>query len=125
MVNPFFKNHGPFNILDILKTLNIKDSALYESQNVADIKDLLNSKSGEITFFHSQKYKNLAKDTKASFCITTENLKDELNKNCKPLIVNNVLVSTSQITSKFYPNSIDDAFDDVVYEISNTKFKDT
>jgi len=88
MVNPFFKNHGPFNILDILKTLNIKDLALHESQNVTDIKDLLTSKSGEITFFHSQKYKNLAKDTKASFCITTENLKNEINKNCKPLIVN-------------------------------------
>jgi len=95
MVNPFFKNHGPFNILDILKILNIKDPASYENQDVTDIKDLLTSKSGEITFFHSQKYKNLAKDTKASFCITTENLKNELNKNCKPLIVNNVLVSTS------------------------------
>ena len=46
MVNPFFKNHGPFKILDILKTLNIKDTALYENQNVTDIKDLLTSKSG-------------------------------------------------------------------------------
>ena len=36
MVNPFFKNHGPFNILDILKTLNIKDLTLHESQNVTD-----------------------------------------------------------------------------------------
>jgi UDP-3-O-[3-hydroxymyristoyl] glucosamine N-acyltransferase len=125
MINPFFKNHGPFNILDILKILNIKDQASYENQDVTDIKDLLTSKSGEITFFHSQKYKNLAKDTKASFCITTENLKNELNKNCKPLIVNNVLVSTSLITAKFYPNSIDDFFDDTVCEISNTKFKDT
>ena len=86
MINPFFKNHGPFKILDIIKTLNIKDSSSYVNQNITDIKDLLTSKSGEITFFHSQKCKNLAKDTKASFCITTENLKNELNNNCKPLI---------------------------------------
>ena len=79
MINPFFINHGPFNILDILKTLNINDFASFENKNVTDIKDLSSSKSGEITFFHSQKYKNLAKDTKASFCITTENLKNELN----------------------------------------------
>ena len=46
-----------------------------------DIKDLQNSKSNEITFFHSKKYKTIANKTKASFCITTENLKNELPKN--------------------------------------------
>ena len=40
----------------------------------------------------SKKYKDLAKNTKASFCITNETLKNELPKNCTPLIVNNVLV---------------------------------
>ena len=81
------------------------------------------SKSNEITFFHSKKYKDIAKNTKASFCITTENLKNELNKNCKPIIVNNVLVSTSLVAAKFYPESVNDDFDDTVNEIKVTEFK--
>jgi len=95
MVNPFFKNNGPFKILDILKILNIKDINSDKNQKVTDVKDLFTSKSGDITFFHSKKYKDIAKDTKASFCITTQNLKNELHKDCEPLIVNNVLVATS------------------------------
>ena len=125
MVNPFFKNNGPFKILDILMILNIKDIKSDKNQKVTDVKDLFTSKSGDITFFHSKKYKDIAKDTKASFCITTQNLKNELHKNCEPLIVNNVLVATSLVTAKFYPNSINDIFDYTVSEIKDTKFKDT
>ena len=125
MQNPFFKNNGPFNILDILKILNLDNENAYQDQNITDIKDLFASKTNEITFFHSKKYKDIAKNTKASFCITTENLKNELHKNCKPIIVDNVLVSTSLVTAKFYPESINDNFDDTVNEIKDTKFKDT
>lgn len=125
MVNPFFKNNGPFKILDILKILKIKDINSDKNQKVTDVKDLFTSKSGDITFFHSKKYKDIAKDTKASFCITTQNLKNELHKDCEPLIVNNVLVATSLVTAKFYPNSINDIFDYTVNEIKDTKFKDT
>ena len=125
MVNPFFKNNGPFKIFDILKILNIKDIISDKNQKVTDVKDLFTSKSGDITFFHSKKYKDIAKDTKASFCITTQNLKNELHKDCEPLIVNNVLVATSLVTAKFYPNSINDIFDYTVNEIKDTKFKDT
>ena len=125
MQSPFFKNYGPFKILDILEILNIKDIKLDKSQKVSDIKDIFTSKSGDITFFHSKKYKDIAKNTKASFCITTQNLKNELHKNCEPLIVSNVLVATSLVTEKFYPNSVNDTFDNSVNEIQNTKFKDT
>ena len=125
MVNPFFKNNGPFKILDILKILKIKDINSDKNQKVTDVKDLFTSKSGDITFFHSKKYKDIAKDTKASFCITTQNLKNELHKDCEPLIVNNVLVATSLVTAKFYPDSINDIFDYTVNEIKDTKFKDT
>ena len=125
MVNPFFKNNGPFKILDILKILKIKDINSDKNQKVTDVKDLFTSKSGDITFFHSKKYKDIAKDTKASFCITTQNLKNELHKDCEPLIVNNVLVATSLVTAKFYPNSINHIFDYTVNEIKDTKFKDT
>ena len=125
MQNSFFKNNGPFNILNILKILNLDNENTYKDQNITDIKDLFVSKKNEITFFHSKKYKDIAKNTKASFCITTENLKNELHKNCKPIIVDNVLVSTSLVTAKFYPESINDNFDDTVNEIKDTKFKDT
>ena len=124
MQNPFFKNYGPFQISDILNFLNLDNNDAYQDQKLVDIKDLFMSKSNEITFFHSKKYKDIAKNTKASFCITTENLKNELNKNCKPIIVNNVLVSTALVTAKFYPKSINDNFDDTVNEIKVTEFKD-
>ena len=77
-----------------------------------DIKDLYSSNNSDITFFHSKKYKELAKKTKASFCITTESLKNELPTSCVPLIVENVLVSVSKITSMFYPDAINDDFDE-------------
>ena len=124
MVNPFFKNNGPFKFKDILKELDIEIYENNVNSNITDIKDLQNSKLSEITFFHSQKYKSLAQTTKASYCITTEKLKNELPKNCIPIIVDNVLVSTSIITSKFYPDSVNDDFDDTVEKINNTKFHD-
>ena len=124
MVNPFFKNNGPFKFSQILDELKIKVDEINNDLNVIDIKDLQNSKFEEITFFHSKKYKLVANNTKASFCITTENLKNELPKSCIPLIVDNVLVSTSVITAKFYPDSINDNFDNTVVDVNKTIFND-
>ena len=123
MVNPFFKNNGPILLLDILKKLNINDSNVKVNTKIEDIKDLYSSKKSDITFFHSNKYKEVAKNTKASFCITTESLKDDLPITCKPLVVKNVLVSLSHITSMFYPDSINDNFDDTVIHIYETNFR--
>jgi len=121
--NPFFKNHGPLLISEILNILKIANNRIDPNHKVKDIKDLVNSKKDEITFFHSKKYKDLAKNTQASFCITTQSLQTELPINCWPLIVDNVLLAVSQLTSKFYPDSINDEFDDTIIEISKTKFK--
>ena len=122
MNNLFFKNHGPILISEISKILNAKISELYLKKEVKDIKDLYTAKETDITFFHSKKYKDVAKNTKASFCITTDNLKIDLSKNCIPIIVENVLVSVSELTAKFYPESINDNFDNTVTNIMNTKF---
>ena len=122
MSNPFFINQGPFNILEILKLLNI-NSNNFQKRNVHDVKDLLNASNNDLTFFHSKKYKELANLTKAAFCITTDSLKNELPKNCKPLIVKNVLISTSIVTSKFYPDSVNDNFDSDITDISDTTYK--
>jgi len=124
MINPFFKNNGPFKISDILQLLNIDVLKIDNDQKINDIKDLLSSQKNDITFFHSKKYNDIAKNTKASFCITTENLKNELSKSCTPLVVENVLVSTSKVSSKFYPSSINDNFDYTARDITETKFKD-
>jgi UDP-3-O-[3-hydroxymyristoyl] glucosamine N-acyltransferase len=122
MHNPFFKNNGPFKYRDIINELGLRNDQNNYDQNIIDIKDLINSKTHEITFYHSKKYKIAANNTKASFCLTTKNLQNELPKSCLPIIVDNVLVSTSIITAKFYPNSIHDDFDNTVNDINKTEF---
>ena len=122
MINPFFKNNGPFKFSQILKELNLSTDKIISDLNITDIKNLQNSKTNEITFFHSKKYKIAANNTNASLCITTENLKNELPKKCLPIVVDNVLVSTSVITAKFYPDSINDDFDVSACDINKTDF---
>ena len=124
MSNPFFKNHGPFKLYEILKFLNLDNNNSLNEEVIYDIKDLVSSTKNDITFFHSKKYKASAKNTKASFCLTTDSLKAELPESCLALVVENVLVSTSKITSIFYPDSINDNFDETVKLINDTHFKD-
>ena len=50
-------------------------------------------------------------------------MKNDLSYNCIPLIVDNVLVSTSLVTAKFYPDAINDYFDDTVVDINQSKYK--
>ena len=114
MSNPFFQNLGPFKIYDLLSTLNLEVKDINGNEEIFDIKDLSSSKKGDITFFHSKKYKSIAEKTNASFCITTKNLKINLPNKCIPIVVENVLVAVSKLTSKFYPYSIYDNFDDTV-----------
>ena len=123
MSNPFFKNNGPFEINELLKKAKIKTSEKFRKTKISDIRDLYNSTNKDITFFHSKKYSDIASKTKASFCITTNVLKDFLPKNCIKIIVDNVLISTSLITKLFYPDSITDDFDSSVKDIKKTNFK--
>ncbi len=123
MNNPFFKKKGPFKIDQLLKLANVKNLNNFKKSNINDIKDLSASTKYDISFFHSKKYELIARKTKASFCITTENLKDYLPKNCNKIIVTNVLIATAKITEIFYPDSINDDFDTTVKEISKTIFK--
>ena len=124
MSNPFLINHGPFLISNILSNLKLNYDKSKKDYEIYDIKDLSSATNKDISFFHSKKYSNLAKNTKASFCITTHNLKENLPKSCEPIIVENVLVSTSKITEIFYPDSILDNYDITSRNINETKFKD-
>ncbi|WP_440678308.1 UDP-3-O-(3-hydroxymyristoyl)glucosamine N-acyltransferase [Candidatus Pelagibacter sp. HIMB1611] len=121
---PFFKNNGPFKVSKILNNLNLQNNRLDLNFEINDIKDLYNSNNSDISFLHSKKYREIANKTKASFCITTESLKSELPTSCIPLIVENVLLSVSKITSMFYPDAVNDDFDNSAIDINETDFND-
>ena len=123
MKNPFFKNNGPFKIDILLKKALIGNSENFKKDKVFDVKDLLSATKNDLTFFHSNNYSSLASITKASYCITLKNLSHFLPKSCKKIIVNNVLLSIANITKEFYPNSINDDFDDTVKDITKTSLK--
>ena len=123
MINPFFKNTGPHNINYLLRTINLNNNNIPDDK-ISDIKDLNSSKKNEITFLHSKKYSDSAKKTKASYCLTSKNLKSFLPSNCKAIISDKVLLHTAQITKIFYPDSITDHYDNTVKNIKETEFKD-
>ena len=125
MFNPFFPNHGPFKIGNIIELISASSSAVNLDAEVIDIKDLSSANINCISFFHSNKYKTLAQNTNATFCITSENLKGHINDNSIILVVKNVLVAVAKVTKIFYPDSINDEFDNSVSLITKTKFKDT
>ena len=123
MINPFFKNKGPFTISKILKLSKVGSWRKSDKTKISDIKDLVTANKNDITFFHSKKYETLASKTKASFCITTAELSSLLPILCNKIIVNNVLISTAKITELFYPDSVTDDFDSKVNDINKTQLK--
>jgi len=125
MINPFFHNKGPLKIKEVLSSINTESSFENLDIEIFDIKDLVTASTNEITFFHSKKYESVASTTKASYCLTNNKLSNILPKNCKPIEVDNVLVSTAMITSMFYPDAITDDFDTHVTNIEKTSFNNS
>jgi UDP-3-O-[3-hydroxymyristoyl] glucosamine N-acyltransferase len=125
MINPFFLNRGPLKIKIILSSIKAENILENLDTEILDIKDLVSASTNEITFFHSKKYESVASTTKASYCLTTNKLSNILPKNCKPIEVDNVLVSTAMITSMFYPDAITDDFDIHTLDIEKTSFNNS
>jgi len=96
--NIFFERKGPFLVSEIFENTHL-------NKKVYDIKNLKDSTINDLTFLDKIDYINFAKSTKASFCITTENLKSYLPKTCEAIIVKNVLFELCKATRKFYPNA--------------------
>jgi len=117
MINPFFKNYGPFTIKKILQLSNIDTQEDFSDIKITNVKDLVTAEKENITFFHSKKYEFLASKTKATFCVTTKNLSHVLPKSCKAIIVDNVLIATANITKIFYPEAVTDDFDPMMSSI--------
>ena len=123
MINPFFKNVGPFNIDKLLLKAGINLTKNITRDKVQDVKDLASASKNDLTFFHTKKYSFMASSTKASYCLTLRNLLQFLPNSCQGIIVDNVLLSMAKITKEFYPDSILDDFDNTVKDISKTILK--
>ena len=123
MLNPFFKNAGPFKIEKLLNIVGIKNIDNFKSDKIFNVTDLNTATKKDLTFFHSKRYSLLASQTKASYCVTLNSLSKFLPDSCKKIIVDNVLLYIAKITKEFYPDSVVDDFDDSVKDISNTIFK--
>ncbi len=120
-LNLFFKKRKKVYLNEILKILKIKDKKKYKNFLINDILNLDNAKKNDITFFHSSKYIDLLKNTKSSFIITTPKLSSYLPKSKTILLVNNVLLSVAKLTEYFYPNSLNDKFENKIIKMNNKK----
>ena len=115
--NCFFKSKGPF-----------KSNILFPKQSnsktlLKDIKTLEKAEKSDLTFFDSLNYKDEAENTKASCCITNENLKKYLPKSCETICVKSVLFELAKVTFKFYPQADLDYPDNSLKKPNKTKFK--
>ena len=123
MLNPFFKNTGPFNIEKLLSKSGIENPENFKKDKIYNVSDLSSASSRDLTFFHSKNYSSYASKTKASYCVTLKSLSHFLPNTCKKIIVQNVLLSIAKITNEFYPESTNDDFDETAKDISKTIFK--
>ena len=87
-----------------------------------DVKPLSDAKFGDITFFDSIKYKELALKTKASYCLTIEKNAKFLPSKTKCIIVKNVLFELAKLLKKIYPSADIDFPDLSLKKPSKNKF---
>ena len=121
MKNHFFKKKNNVKINDILKCIGQKK--IKNNYKVNDISDLENAEKNDISFFHSSKYLEKIKNTNSKLVISNQKLKKIIPKGIKIILVPNVLLSVAKVTSLFYPDSLDDTFDNDVLPINKKMFK--
>ena len=100
-----------------------KDLKSEKKIKVNNVKTLIKSKKGDLTFFESIKYKSDALNTKASYCITTKKLEKFLPKGIKKIIVKNVLYELAKVLKKMYLHADIDYPDLSLKLASKSKFK--
>jgi len=114
----FFKINKSFSISKIFPNLKLEKKAI-----IKNIKTLDKSSKFDLTFFDSSKYKSSASSTKASYCITTEELKNFLPSSTKKIIVKNVLYELAKLLKVLYPTSDIDYPDLNLKTASKNKYK--
>ena len=88
-----------------------------------NIKSLGKATKLDLTFYDSKKYKSLANQTKARYCITTENLSKDLPKSIEKILVKKVLVELARVSKIMYPFSDLDYPDFSLKKPAKSKFK--
>jgi len=104
--NHFYEKKGPFPLKEIIKSIGFMGH--YSSKdniNIYGFESLVNAKKNDMTFLNSSKYKELSLRTKATACITSQNLLKFLPKDCIKLDVKNVLLAVTTASKMFYPNA--------------------
>jgi len=118
----FFKKRNKVFVQDIYKALKIKKK-ITENYIINDIKDLSLAEEQDISFLHSSKYKDLACNSKCKTIITLEKFSKLLPKEKNLVIVDNVLLNLAKVVSFFYPDSLNDNFDDKCSKPNKKKYK--
>ncbi len=88
-----------------------------------NIKSLGEATNLDLTFYDSKKYKSLANQTKARYCITTENLSKDLPKSIEKILVKKVLIELARVSKIMYPFSDLDYPDFSLKKPAKSKFK--
>ena len=120
MTNLFFKKIKNIKINDILFNLRLKKNK--KNVSINDIKELDAAGINDITFFHSIRYLESLKKTKAKYIITSKKFKNIIPKKFIIIEVSNILVSVANIALLFYPNALKDSFDKTAKPIKNNQF---
>ncbi len=111
------------------KKKNIKLSKLFpkirfnKDFSVEEIKPLIKAKNNDLTFFDSIKYKEVALNTNASACITTNKLEKFLPKKTQRIIVENVLLELAKVLKTIYPLADIDYIDNSLKIPRKSSFK--
>tara|TARA_B100000886_G_scaffold291868_1_gene217541 strand:+ start:145 stop:1122 length:978 start_codon:yes stop_codon:yes gene_type:complete len=97
--------------INFFKKKLIKISVLFPKEKFENdvlnfnVKPLNDAGFGDLTFFDSVKYKDLALKTKASYCLTKQRNKQFLPSKTKCIIVDNVLFELAKLLKKIYPHA--------------------
>ena len=116
-------------LTNFFKKNNIKINKIYPNLNfkknfkVNNVRPLFSSRKNDITFYDSKKYKNQAKNTKASLCITTSKLSQDLPNSLEKIVVKNVLLELAKVLKQIYPDADIDYPDFSVKKPSKKIFK--
>ena len=118
MVSNNFFLKKKINISDLFPREKFKKKIKLNS-----IKSLGAATKFDLTFYDSKKYKSIANQTKARYCITTENLSKDLPKSIEKILVKKVLVELARVSKIMYPFSDLDYPDFSLKKPAKSKFK--
>ena len=114
----FFKKKKNIFINDLFPNLGFG-----KKEKIFNVATLNKSKKNDLTFFDSVKYKLLAENTQASYCITSKKLEKYLPNNVKKIIVKNVLFELAKLLKKIYLDADIDYPDLTLKTVKKNQFK--